>query len=298
MLTRYSSSGVNQSYQYDGLGRRVSVSSSASTTNYIYDGMNVILERNSAGVTTAGYLRSPTSSGGIGGIISKLSGTSTQAYYQYDGLGSVVNLTNSKSSKVQTYSYDSFGNVIAKSGSSNNCHKFLTKETDASGLIYFGARYYDPTIGRFITQDPMGMIDGPNLYAYCKNNPVNFVDPWGLCVGSIRRNAADPSDILFLVNQYAKVTNLLPYQTRALLSGLSSLLSGDTPFESIGKIAGGVIGGTLGTAAGTMLQPLVPEAPGLPFWFGATGAYSGSWIGGKLGSWVDAKFTISGGEAS
>jgi hypothetical protein len=42
-------------------------------------------------------------------------------------------------------------------------------------------RYYDPLVGRFITPDPMGMIDGPNLYLYCNNDPVNFIDPWGLC---------------------------------------------------------------------------------------------------------------------
>ncbi len=47
--------------------------------------------------------------------------------------------------------------------------------------MYFGARYYDPTIGRFITQDPSGMIDGPNLYVYVGNDPVNLVDYWGLC---------------------------------------------------------------------------------------------------------------------
>jgi uncharacterized protein RhaS with RHS repeats len=38
-----------------------------------------------------------------------------------------------------------------------------------------------PRIGRLITQDPLGMVDGPNLYVYCNNDPVNFIDPWGLC---------------------------------------------------------------------------------------------------------------------
>ncbi|MFH0856185.1 MAG: RHS repeat-associated core domain-containing protein [Candidatus Omnitrophota bacterium] len=57
----------------------------------------------------------------------------------------------------------------------------LTKQTDASGLVYFGARYYDPRIGRFISRDPSGMTDGPNLYVYCKNDPVNAVDLRGMC---------------------------------------------------------------------------------------------------------------------
>jgi RHS repeat-associated protein len=59
--------------------------------------------------------------------------------------------------------------------------QFLTKEQDRTGFIYFGARYYDPRIGRFLTPDPSGMTDGPNLYLYCLNDPVNAVDLWGLC---------------------------------------------------------------------------------------------------------------------
>ena len=47
--------------------------------------------------------------------------------------------------------------------------------------MYFGARYYDVGIGRFITPDPLGMVDGPNMYLYCGNDPVNLVDVWGVC---------------------------------------------------------------------------------------------------------------------
>ena len=49
------------------------------------------------------------------------------------------------------------------------------------GLDYHKARFYDPTIGRFMTPDPAGMVDGPNLYAYVLNDPINFTDPSGLC---------------------------------------------------------------------------------------------------------------------
>ena len=81
-----------------------------------------------------------------------------------------------------TYTYDAYGNVLSQSGSHDNPYQFSTKEYNAgSGLAYFGARYYDPSTGRFITPDPLGFIDGPNVYLYCNNNPVNFADPWGLC---------------------------------------------------------------------------------------------------------------------
>lgn len=56
---------------------------------------------------------------------------------------------------------------------------FAGREPDATGLIYLRARYYDPDTGRFTQPDPLGFIDGINRYAYAKNSPVNFVDPWG-----------------------------------------------------------------------------------------------------------------------
>ena len=93
----------------------------------------------------------------------------------------MANLTNVTGVSTKAYTYDAFGNIVKQSGSSTNDNQFLTKETDSSGLVYFGARYYDPRVGRFITPDPMGMIDGPNLYLYADNDPINLMDLWGLC---------------------------------------------------------------------------------------------------------------------
>jgi len=174
-LKTFTSPSQSLTYNYDGEGKRISTNSGATTTNYLYDGMNVILERQ-ASSTTASYIRNPYAQGGIGGIIS-----SGQNYYHYDGLGSAVNLTNASGTVTQSYSYDAFGNVLTQSGSTNNSHQFLSKEFDASGLVYFGRRYYDPKVGRFITRDPLGITDGPNLYSYCHNNSINRIDPWGLC---------------------------------------------------------------------------------------------------------------------
>src|SRR5690606_22481115 len=56
-------------------------------------------------------------------------------------------------------------------------HKFTGQEQDSSGLYYYGARYYDPELGRFIQPDTF--LDGLNRYAYCGNNPINFIDPTG-----------------------------------------------------------------------------------------------------------------------
>jgi RHS repeat-associated protein len=74
---------------------------------------------------------------------------------------------------------------LSQNGLVQNAYGFSTKEYNSkSGLIYFGARYYDPRIGRFITKDPILAL---NLYVYCKNNPLNLVDPFGLDTYYINR---------------------------------------------------------------------------------------------------------------
>ena len=57
---------------------------------------------------------------------------------------------------------------------------------EPNGLYYTRARYYDPSVCRFISEDPSGFDGGDvNLYAYCKNNPINLIDPFGLEAGVI-----------------------------------------------------------------------------------------------------------------
>ena len=82
-----------------------------------------------------------------------------------------------------------FGAIRNETGTSDNTRKFTGKEFDAdSNLYYYGARYYDPYIGRFTQRDPVG--DGVNWYAYTENNPLKFVDPTGLRgVNNIERGA-------------------------------------------------------------------------------------------------------------
>jgi len=63
----------------------------------------------------------------------------------------------------------------------NNPWQYAGKRIDEeSGLIAFGMRYYDPTLGRWTTPDPAGFVDGPNLYAYVHNNPLLYADQYGL----------------------------------------------------------------------------------------------------------------------
>ena len=84
-----------------------------------------------------------------------------------------------------------FGAIRSETGTSDNTRKFTGKEFDAdSNLYYYGARYYDPYIGRFTQRDPIG--DGVNWYAYVANNPLRFVDPTGLGLWDIVEFAVAP----------------------------------------------------------------------------------------------------------
>ncbi|MCK5595613.1 hypothetical protein KAI19_05490, partial [bacterium] len=178
-------------YTYDGAGKRIktveknSQGTVTSTTKFLYDGLNVVIERNVSDETTAAYTRGLSYGGGIGGIISKKTSATTN-YFHYDGIGTVTGLTDANESVVQTYIYEAYGNLLYSTGSEANNHQFSTKEHSAnSGLSYFGARYYDPRIGRWTQKDPWGMIDGPNVYLYVNNNPVNWIDYWGFCKKSL-----------------------------------------------------------------------------------------------------------------
>jgi RHS repeat-associated protein len=173
--------GSVSEYTYDTEGRRIKSNEKGVVTHYFYDGNNVILERDSSGNTKATYTRALGFNGGIGSIISNRS-EGKDYYYHYDGQGSVAHLTDASGVVIMVYIYDALGNVISQTGSLTQGYQFQTKEySSPTGLVYFGARYYDSLIGRFITPDPLGMADGPNLYLYVNNNPVNWLDPYGLC---------------------------------------------------------------------------------------------------------------------
>ena len=106
-------------------------------------------------------------------------------YYHRDHQNSIIALTNKEGKIVERYDYDPFGTIIleehTKGVETLNPYRYTGREYDAPDLYYYRARYYDPTIGRFITPDPIGYLSGDfNFYRYVGNDPVNFVDPLGL----------------------------------------------------------------------------------------------------------------------
>ena len=166
--------GDSCSYRYDGLGRRIEKNTNGNITQYYYDNEDIILEVDESQNIFAHYTHGP----GIDEpLIMDRGGESY--YYLADGLGSVTTITDSNQNIINSYTYDSFGNIIEQTGSLKNPFTYTAREYDTeSGLYYYRARYFNPRIGRFLQEDPLWDV---NLYAYVNNNPVNWIDPWGLC---------------------------------------------------------------------------------------------------------------------
>ncbi len=102
-------------------------------------------------------------------------------------MGSITSLSDETGNIAQTYKYDSFGNITSQTGTIDQPFTYTAREFDSeSGLYYYRARYYDTSVGRFISKDQIGLVPfgleiGINhSYVYVGNNPVNFTDPLGL----------------------------------------------------------------------------------------------------------------------
>ncbi|MGH9959746.1 MAG: RHS repeat domain-containing protein, partial [Pyrinomonadaceae bacterium] len=169
------SGGVTVTCSYDALGRRIQRTSSVSgTTRFVYDGADVVRDLDGTGTTIADYLNGP-------GIDNKLRQTTggTVSYFIADHLGTTRGLADGNGNPTSTLGYDSFGDLIT--GSPAIRYTYTGREIESElGLMYYRARWYDPQNGRFISEDPIGIEGGMDLYAYVENNPVNTVDPLGL----------------------------------------------------------------------------------------------------------------------
>lgn len=199
-------SGPRTEFVYDGLGRMrirneynwVSGTnySLSSQTGYLYDGMRAIQERTSLTTPAVAYTRGADLSstlegaGGIGGMLGRSHGYSagtwsTHHFYHADGNGNITYLVNTSQGHGCSYQYSPYG-VLLNSASGTltataNAYRFSSKEFIGNpGLYYYGFRFYDPNLQRWINRDPLEEDGGVNLYRFSENSPTRSVDPYGL----------------------------------------------------------------------------------------------------------------------
>jgi RHS repeat-associated protein len=175
-LTSSTGPAGTASYGYDPLGRRVSVTTGGATADYLYDGSNPV-QQSTGGSPTLNLL-----TGLQPDQIFTLSGSNGSVFPLTDALGSTVATTSSTGTLQTSYSYGPYGQVATAGAASADPFQFTGQQNDGTGLYYDHARYYSAALGRFISQDPLGLSGGtPNMYEYTADSPTLFTDPSGLC---------------------------------------------------------------------------------------------------------------------
>jgi RHS repeat-associated protein len=194
--------GTTITYAWDAMNRMTSVTGGGANTQYQYDGDgNRVAQTNSTGTyiyanDVARSLPRVLNENGPDGNISYVHGSSVisassatfQSYYQLDGLGSVVDVTDSSGSVKAAYSYDPWGSTAATVDllGNENKYRFAGEAVDPGvNLLYLRARYYDTALGRFPSRDPQAeSINVPGSYTrygYAYDNPLQTTDPNGKC---------------------------------------------------------------------------------------------------------------------
>ncbi|HEU4457319.1 MAG TPA: RHS repeat-associated core domain-containing protein, partial [Longimicrobium sp.] len=205
-------------YGYDGLGRRVRKSLPNGTAErYVYDGDDLLLQLDASGAVAAEYTYWP----GVDRVHSVIRG-GVQYYYAIDPQGSVLAMTDAWGAVVNQYRYGSFGAAEVASETVVNPLRFAGREWDAqAGLYYVRARWYDPALQRFTSEDPLGLASGSNLYAYVANDPVNATDPSGL-IGCWTMDLYYPINDRFLFGEGCDmVLNFLQFQQMGMRAELA-----------------------------------------------------------------------------
>ncbi|HWO36554.1 MAG TPA: RHS repeat-associated core domain-containing protein [Candidatus Acidoferrum sp.] len=160
-------------FQYDAFGRRSPKTTGGTATNFLYDGVNAVQEL-SGTTPTANLL-----SGGVNELFQRTDSSGMRNFLT-DALGSTLELADSTGTTQTQYTFEPFGNTATDGSATTNSFAYAGRELDGTGLYFNRARYYSPSLQRFISEDPIRFTGGTNLYRYAANDPLDFSDPFGL----------------------------------------------------------------------------------------------------------------------
>jgi RHS repeat-associated protein len=189
LTVAYSNSLCVVSNAYDYMGRRVLKVTTEAVHTFVYDGWNLVQELTHTqthtltnfyvwGKDLSGTMQG---AGGVGGLLAvSING---QYFFPFqDANGNITAYVDESGTVVAEYTYDTFGATIAQSGPMAEAflYRFSTKYHDPeTGLYYYGYRFYSPELHRWLNRDPIDELGGQNLYAFCANNGMGNLDPFG-----------------------------------------------------------------------------------------------------------------------
>jgi RHS repeat-associated protein len=166
------SDGTTTTFRYDPLGRLVEIDEGTTVTRYAYEQQDLSAEYDGTNTLTASYIEDPTTTNRVLEMVR----AGQRYFYLNDGQRSTTALTTLTGATAATYTYTAFG-VPTEKGTLANPITFTGQIFEpTAGLLLFPLRAYDPTLGRFLSEDPRLSL---NPYPYVSNDPVNNSDPTG-----------------------------------------------------------------------------------------------------------------------
>mgnify|MGYP002783605940 CR=1 FL=1 len=171
-LTGVSGGTATASFVYDPLTRRASKTINAVQSGTLYDGFSEVHTTAGTAVTST-LLNGP----GLDERYARTAGSTTTVILP-DALGSTVNLIGPTGTTTAAFTYEPYG-TATKTGTDDTQYRYTGREDDGMGLMYYRARYYHPRFGRFVSEDPIRLEGGYNLYGYVGGSPTNGTDPTG-----------------------------------------------------------------------------------------------------------------------
>ncbi len=263
-------SRASTSFQYDSFDRRTL---NAIGKSLLYEGWNIGQEL--SGTT-------PVANRILGGVDESFSRTDSTGGYSpiTDVLGTVLALTNSSGNVTAQYGYDPFGNTTSSGSTSTNVFQYTGRENDGNGLYSYRARYYSPTFGRFLSEDPIGFAGGMNVYAYVGGNPISRIDPFGLdWVNNVGDFAAGAGSVLSF-----GLTDVINNAT-----GASSAVNKCSGWHMLGTATGIALTTAIGGAAGAEAAEANAGEEGYEFshwipnrWGGPRSIWNGNYVSEEM----------------
>ena len=277
--------GATTQFVYDGQGGRVKKTSGTTSIAYIGKWYEVV----NSGASSYKYIFA-------GGARIARKGASATHYYHQDHLGSSSVITDASGNKVEDIFYLPFGVAQTDTNAALTTHKFTGQELDAeTGLYYYGARYYNPQLGRFISADTIVGTPGDpqdlNRYTYAGNNPLLYTDPTGHFKFSTFLKAV-ASGVAGGAAFYFSGGN--PMVAGMVAGAVSGAMTGKAKNVFFGAVTGGLLGAYGGAASGAFgpagAYSMLAAGVGMAYYKGGMDgvAYLG---GGMLGGYIGYKTT-------
>lgn len=218
-----SATGDTWTYTYDVLGNLIASNQNGQITQYLVDPSgigNVVGQYDGSGNLLANYTQGLR-------LVNQITSTGAN-YYNFNITGSTIGVTGANGTYANSYSYLPFGELQSSAGILQNPFQFdgeFGVFAQANGLYYMQARFYNPSVGRFLNRDPLGVASGQNLYAFSGNDPVNRVDPTGLA-----SNAAIALNTIGVITATASLVALAPVAAAGSLGILGGVAFGYAVF--------------------------------------------------------------------